>query len=57
MEKPTGYDTPSLKDLCLKVVHKELISKATPGTVEYVRDGIDNWERVIKRRRGEKDYR
>ena len=57
MENSTRYEAPSLQDLCLKVFQKDLISKATPSTVEYVRDGIDCWQTVIKGRGGEKDFR
>ena len=55
MENSTRYEAPSLQDLCLKVFQKDLISKATPSTVEYVRDGIDCWQTVIKGRGGEKE--
>ena len=57
MENPTRLEAPSLKDLCLKVFLKDLISKATPSTVKYVRDGIKYWQAVTKGRRGERDFR
>jgi len=55
MENPTGYEAPSLKDLCLKVFYKDLICKATPDIVEYVRDGFQ-LAAVIEKRRGERDF-
>ncbi len=50
-------DAPSLKDLCLEVLYRDLISQATPSTAEYVREGIDCWQGVTKGRTGEKDFR
>ena len=56
MENQGEYEAPSLKDICLEVLYRDQISKATPATAEYVRNGVDDWERIT-RGRGEKDFR
>ncbi len=56
MENQGEYEAPSLKDLCLEVLYRDLISKATPVTVEYIREGVDDWERMTRGRRGEKGF-